>query len=57
MLLCFGILIPLVACTKNESTDACVGATAKLGIKQSGKTMALAITKKTADTLVIMYRG
>lgn len=39
------------------SPDAAVGATAKLGIKQSGGTKALVITKKTADTLVIMYKG
>lgn len=39
------------------AADAAVGATAKLGIKQSGGTKALAITKKTADTIVIMYKG
>ncbi|MBQ3251643.1 MAG: hypothetical protein IJB02_00155 [Oscillospiraceae bacterium] len=39
------------------STDAPVGATAKIGIKQSAGTKALLITKKTADTVVIMYQG
>lgn len=38
-------------------SDAEVGATAKIGIKQSGGTKALIITKKTADTIVIMYQG
>ena len=39
------------------SPNASVGATAKIGIKQSGGTKALVITKKTADTIVIMYQG
>lgn len=39
------------------SPDAAVGATAKIGIKQSGGSKALAVTKKTADTIVIMYQG
>lgn len=39
------------------SADAAVGATAKIGIKQSAGTKALVITKKTADTIVIMYQG
>lgn len=39
------------------SPDAPVGATAKIGIKQSGDTKALVITKKTADTVVLMYQG
>ena len=34
-----------------------VGAVAKVGIKQSGGTKALVITKETADTIVIGYRG
>ena len=36
---------------------AAVGAIAKIGIKQSDGTKALIITKKTADTIVIMYQG
>lgn len=36
--------------------DAAIGSTAKLAIKQSGATKALVITKKTADTIVIMYQ-
>ncbi len=39
------------------SAEAAVGASAKIGIKQSGSTKALVITKKTADTVVIMYQG
>ncbi len=39
------------------NTDAAVGATAKIGIKQSGGTKALVITKKTVDTIVIIYQG
>jgi len=39
------------------SADAAVGETAKIGIKQSAGTKALVITKKTADTIVIMYQG
>ncbi|MBO5867487.1 MAG: hypothetical protein J6Q54_01105, partial [Oscillospiraceae bacterium] len=37
--------------------DAAVGAVAKIGIKQSGGTKALMITKKTADTIMIVYQG
>ena len=36
--------------------NAAVGATAKIGIKQSDGTKALLITKKTADTIVIVYQ-
>ena len=36
--------------------NAPVGATAKLGIKQSGGIKALVITKNTADTVVILYQ-
>jgi len=48
----------LSAWTFSEDEVACapVGATAKLGIKQSGGTKALVITKKTADTVVILYQ-
>jgi len=34
-----------------------VGATAKIGIKQAGGTKALVVTKKTADTVELMYQG
>jgi len=39
------------------SADAAVGAIAKIGIKQSAGTKTLVITKKTADTIVIIYQG
>ncbi|MBR3836978.1 MAG: hypothetical protein IKJ74_02420 [Clostridia bacterium] len=39
------------------SSSAAVGATAKIGIKQSGGTKALILTKKTAETVEIQYRG
>ncbi len=39
------------------SSDAPIGATAKIGIKQSGGTKALLITKKTKDTITIKYQG
>lgn len=37
--------------------NAPVGATAKIGVKQSDSTIALLITKKTADTIMIAYQG
>ena len=39
------------------SPNASVGATANIGIKQSDGAKTLTITKKTADTVVIMYKG
>lgn len=39
------------------SPDAAVGATAKIGIKQSDGNKTLVITKKTTDTVVITYKG
>ena len=38
------------------SPDAAVGSTAKIGIKASGGRIALAITKKTDDSIVIAYQ-
>lgn len=43
--------------TLTLSADAAVGATAKIGIRQTEGSKALVVTKKTADTVVIMYRG
>ena len=39
------------------SPDAELGAVAKLGVKLSGGAKSLLITKKTADTVVITYKG
>jgi len=39
------------------SSDAAVGAAARIGIKQAGGTKTLVIVKKTADTIVVTYQG